>query len=72
MTGGRQQLAMAMGRSRLYDLDYQDPRVLRAAFEEGYTIEDISAAFGIATQTVTQWMDKHDVESPRARNEADS
>jgi hypothetical protein len=65
----RDELARTLGRTHLYGLDYQDPDVLRGAFDAGYTISEIAAAFSIDTETVRHWMGTRGVESPRSPNQ---
>jgi len=64
----REQIAQDIGRERLYELEYQNPVVLEAAFAEGYTLLDVAVAFDVSTATVHRWKDRNDVPSPRDRD----
>lgn len=68
----RDELANTLGRNRLYAFAYQDPAVLRGAFDAGYTVDEIAAALDVPVQTICRWMDRRDVESPHARGQRDA
>ncbi|MCD2201669.1 helix-turn-helix domain-containing protein [Halobacterium sp. KA-4] len=61
-----EQIAQDIDRERLYELDYQNPSVLEAAFAEGYDAGEVAVAFGVSEATIYRWKSRFGLSSSRS------